>query len=163
MAKSRYPVTQAIRYLRSKQIDFTPHRYEYAEHGGAEQAAAALNLPAYRVVKTLVMETEDRELFIMLMHGGQTVSTKQLARVMGKKKVMSADPNKAQRCTGYQVGGISPFGVRTALPVYVQATILELEQIYINGGKRGFLVAIDPHALTRHLNAIAVDVIVDDQ
>ncbi len=163
MAKSKYPVTQAIRFLRSQQIDFSPHTYAYGDHGGAVQAAAALQLPAHYVVKTLVMQTGDHAPFLMLMHGDQTVSTKRLARAMGTKQVEPANPANAQRCTGYRVGGISPFGTRTSMPVYVQATILALERIYINGGKRGFLVEIDPATLPATLNAIAVDAVVDEQ
>ena len=161
MAKNRLPITPAIRFLRSKRVDFTPHVYTYAEHGGAGQAATELKLPPHRVVKTLVLETADQKPFLMLMHGDQTVSTKQLARALGKKRVMPADPSKAQRVTGYQVGGISPFGTRTTLPVVVQETILALDRICINGGKRGFLVEIDPAVLTRELGAIAVNVAID--
>ena len=161
MAKNRLPITPAVRFLRSKGIDFQPHIYTYIDHGGAGQAAAELALSPHRVVKTLVMETEDRSPFLMLMHGDQTVSTKQLARALGKKKVLPTDPNKAQRCTGYRVGGISPFGTRTALPVVVQATVLALDVIFINGGKRGFLMEIEPAVLTRELNAVAVDVAIE--
>ena len=161
MAKNRLPITPAVHFLRSQRIDFKPHFYAYAEHGGAGQAAAELKLPPHRVVKTLVLETVDQKPFLMLMHGDQTVSTKQLARAMGEKRVMPADPKKAQRITGYQVGGISPFGTRTALPVVVQETILALDSICINGGKRGFLVEIDPAVLTRDLGAIAVNAAAD--
>lgn len=156
MAKIRFPITPAVRFLRSKQIEFKPHRYAYAEHGGACQAAAELNLAPHRVVKTLVLETADQTPFLMLMHGGQMVSTKQLARVMGQKRVVPAEPAKAQRVTGYQVGGISPFGTRTALTVFVQESILALDAMYINGGKRGFLVEIDPAVLIQELGAVAV-------
>lgn len=161
MAKKRFPITPAVRFLRAQRIDFKPHMYPYTEHGGAAQAAAELNLPPHRVVKTLVMETDDRNPFLMLMHGDQTVSTKQLARAMGKKRVVPADPEKAQRITGYQVGGISPFGTRMALPVVVQKTILELDTMVVNGGKRGFLVEIDPPVLIRELDAVAVDAAID--
>jgi len=161
MAKNRLPITPAVRFLRSQRIDFKPHIYAYAEHGGAGQAAAELNLPPHRVVKTLVLETADQKVFLMLMHGDQTVSTKQLARAMGKKRVMPADPIKARRITGYPVGGISPFGTRTALPVVVQETILALDRIFINGGKRGFLVEIDPAVLTGELGAMAVSAAIE--
>jgi len=156
MTKSKYPITPAVRFLRAKRIDFKAHTYTYSDHGGAGQAAEALNVDAHRVVKTLVMKAEDRVLLLMLMHGDREVSTRQLARVIGRKKVLPADPSVAQRSTGYQVGGISPFGTRNRLPVYVEESILALESIFINGGKRGFLVEIDPAILTKTLNAIAV-------
>ena len=157
MAKHSPPTTQALRYLRSKRIAFKPHTYAYVDHGGAGQAAAELQIPPHRVVKTLVMEAEDGTPFLMLMHGDQTVSTKQLARAMGKKRVMPTAPDKAQRCTGYRVGGISPFGTCMVLPVLVQESILRLDTIFINGGKRGFLVEIEPAVLIRELDAVAVD------
>jgi Cys-tRNA(Pro) deacylase len=131
--------------------------YTYVDHGGAAQAARELQLPLHRVIKTLVLETDERKRLLMLMHGDQTVSTRNLARVLGVKKMIPADPRNALRCTGYQVGGISPFGTLQRLPVYVQRSILDLKVIYINGGKRGFLVAIDPAVLTRLLDAVPVD------
>jgi Cys-tRNA(Pro) deacylase len=156
MAKSKYPITPAVRFLRTKRIDFIPHTYTYSDHGGANQAAEALEVPAHRVVKTLVMETDNRVLFLMLMHGDREVSIRQLARVIACKKVLPADPTTAERCTGYRVGGISPFATRNGLMVYVEKSILELESIFINGGKRGFLMEIDPAVLTETLQAIAV-------
>jgi Cys-tRNA(Pro) deacylase len=131
--------------------------YTYVDHGGAAQAARELQLPLHRVIKTLVLETDERKRLLMLMHGDQTVSTRNLARVLRVKKMIPADPRNALRCTGYQVGGISPFGTLQRLPVYVQRSILDLKVIYINGGKRGFLVAIDPAVLTRLLDAVPVD------
>lgn len=156
MAKSKYPITPAVRLLRARRIDFKPLTYAYLDHGGANQAAEALKVPAHRVVKTLVMETDHRVLFLMLMHGDREVSTRQLARVIDRKKVLPAATVVAERCTGYRVGGISPFATRNRLPVYVEASILRLDSILINGGKRGFLVEIDPAVLTEKLNAIAV-------
>ncbi|MCB2146223.1 MAG: Cys-tRNA(Pro) deacylase [Deltaproteobacteria bacterium] len=158
MTRPRFPVTPAIRFLRSKQVDFHAFIYSYADHGGARQAATELSIPVHRMVKTLVMETEDLSPLMVLMHGDQAVSTRQLARVIGAKKVLPVRPEKALHCTGYQVGGISPFGTRMKMPVFVQATILELKTIYINGGKRGFIVEIDPSALLKTLAAIPVDV-----
>ncbi|WP_319409832.1 YbaK/EbsC family protein [uncultured Desulfosarcina sp.] len=158
MPRPRYPITPAIRFLRSKQVDFHSLIYPYANHGGARQAAVELSIPEHRVVKTLVMETEDLSPLLVLMHGDQAVSTRQLARVIGAKKVLPVRPEKALYCTGYQVGGISPFGTRQKMPVFVQATILELKTIYINGGKRGFIVEIDPAILLKTLAAIPVDV-----
>ena len=158
MARSRYPITQAIRFLRSKQVDFNPFIYTYADHGGARRAAMELHLSEHRVVKTLVMETEDQSPLLVLMHGDQAVSTRHLARIIGSKKVFPVRPDKALNCTGYPVGGISPFGTVQTMPVYVQATILDLKTIFINGGKRGFLVEIDPAILLDTLSAIPVDV-----
>ncbi|BBO73395.1 Cys-tRNA(Pro)/Cys-tRNA(Cys) deacylase [Desulfosarcina widdelii] len=156
MAKSKYPITPAVRFLRSKGIDFKPHTYAYSDRGGANQAAQALKVPANRVVKTLVMETDNRVLFLMLMHGDREVSTRQLARVIGRKKVIPAAPATAERCTGCRVGGISPFATRDRLPVYLEESILVLESVFINGGKRGFLVEIDPAVLTGPLDGVAV-------
>lgn len=158
MAKLRYPITPAVRFLRSKQVDFNPFTYTYSDHGGAVQAAEELNVPEHRVVKTLVMEAEDGSRLLVLMHGDRTVSTRQLARVLGTKRILPVLPEKTLNCTGYLVGGISPFGTRTTMPVYVQRTIFEYETIFINGGKRGFLLEIDPAVLLNTLDAIPVDV-----
>lgn len=157
MARFRYPVTRAVRYLRSKQVDFKPFLYSYTDHGGARQAALELHVPEGRVVKTLVMETADGSPLLALMHGDRAVSTRQLARFIGSKKVAPVTPESALRHTGYQVGGISPFGTRQALPVYIQASILEMKTIFINGGKRGFLVEVEPAALLETLSATPVD------
>ncbi|WP_319525520.1 aminoacyl-tRNA deacylase [uncultured Desulfosarcina sp.] len=156
MAKSKHPMTPAVRFLRSKGIDFKPYTYAYAEHGGANQAAEELKVPAHRVVKTLVMEADNGVLFLILMHGDREVSTRQLARFIERKKVIPADPAVAERTTGYRVGGISPFATRNRLPVYVEESVLALESILINGGKRGFLVEINPAVLSEQLKAIAV-------
>ena len=156
----RYPNTQAIRFLHANQVDFNPFIYTYTERGGARQAAMKLCIPEHRVVKTLVMETADQSPLLVLMHGDQAVSTRNLARVIGTKKVLPVRPEKALNCTGYQVGGISPFGTRRNMPVYVQTTILEQKTIYINGGKRGFIVEVDPDVLLKTLSAIPVSVAV---
>jgi len=158
MSKLRYPITPAIRFLRSKQVDYHSFIYAYTDRGGARQAAVQLSIPEHRVVKTLVMETEDLSPLLVLMHGDQAVSTRQLARVIGAKKVLPVPPEKALHCTGYQVGGISPFGTRQKMPVFVQATILDLETIYINGGKRGFIVEVVPAVLVKTLAATPVEV-----
>jgi Cys-tRNA(Pro) deacylase len=158
MKKPKYPITPAIRFLREKQVDFNCFIYTYFSRGGALQAAAELQIPEHRVVKTLVMETEAQTPLLVLMHGDQTVSTRKLARVIGAKKVLPVRPEKALSCTGYQVGGISPFGTRQQIPVYVQATILDLKTIYINGGKRGFIVEIEPVVLLNLVSAIPVSV-----
>jgi Cys-tRNA(Pro) deacylase len=142
-----YPVTPAVRLLREKKVEFEPHLYNYEEHGGTRHSAESLQVDEHAVVKTLVMETDARRAFIILMHGDREVSTKQLARAIGAKSVQPCSPQTAQKQTGYLVGGTSPFGTRTKLPVYVERTIFELPKIYINGGKRGFLVSIDPQVL----------------
>jgi Cys-tRNA(Pro) deacylase len=142
-----YPVTPAVRLLREKKVEFEPHLYNYEEHGGTRHSAESLDVDEHAVVKTLVMETEARRALIVLMHGDREVSTKQLARVIGVKSVQPCSPQTAQKHTGYLVGGTSPFGTRTPLTVYVERTIFDLPKIYINGGKRGFLVSIDPQVL----------------
>lgn len=142
-----YPVTPAVRLLREKSVAFEPHLYDYVERGGTRHSAASLGVDEHAVVKTLVLETETRRPLIMLMHGDCEVSTKGLARTLGVKSVTPCDPATAQKHTGYMVGGTSPFGTRTRLPIYVERTIFELPKIYINGGKRGFLVAVEPKDL----------------
>ncbi|MDQ3803186.1 MAG: Cys-tRNA(Pro) deacylase [Acidobacteriota bacterium] len=142
-----YPVTPAVRVLREKRIGFAPHLYEYEERGGTRRSARELGVDEHAVVKTLVMETDAKRPMVVLMHGDREVSTKRLARALGVKSVRPCDPAAAQRHTGYVVGGTSPFGTRAALPVYVERTIFDLPKIYINGGKRGFLVEIEPRDL----------------
>jgi Cys-tRNA(Pro) deacylase len=150
--------TPATVLLRQHGVAFEPHLYEYEEHGGSRVSARELGVDEHCVIKTLVMEDERRQPLIVLMHGDRTVSTKQLAREAGLKKVQPCQPEVAQRHTGYQVGGTSPFGTRKALPVYMEASIAELPRIYINGGRRGFLVAIDPKELVRVLQPMPVNV-----
>ncbi|HEX8162032.1 MAG TPA: Cys-tRNA(Pro) deacylase [Pyrinomonadaceae bacterium] len=153
-----YPVTPAVRVLRERKVEFAPRLYDYEEHGGTRRSAAELGVDEHAVVKTLVMETEARKALIVLMHGDREVSTKQLARTLGVKSVQPCDPAGAQRHTGYLVGGTSPFGTRAKLPVYVERTIFELPKIYINGGKRGFLVEIEPRVLKELLPVEEVSV-----
>ncbi len=153
-----YPVTPAVRVLREKKVAFEPHLYEYEEHGGTRRSAGELGVEEHAVVKTLVMETEARKALVVLMHGDREVSTKRLARRLGVKSVRPCDPATAQKHTGYMVGGTSPFGTRSKLPVYAERTIFELPKIYINGGKRGFLVSIDPTALREVLGVEEVEV-----
>ncbi|HEX8719408.1 MAG TPA: Cys-tRNA(Pro) deacylase [Pyrinomonadaceae bacterium] len=153
-----YPVTPAVRLLRENKVEFEPHLYDYVERGGTEHSAEALGVDEHAVVKTLVMEAEGKRPFLVLMHGDREVSTKQLARHMGVKAVHPCDFAEAQRHTGYLVGGTSPFGTRTKLHVYAERTIFDLPVIYINGGKRGFLVSIDPAALKEVLHAEEVEV-----
>jgi Cys-tRNA(Pro) deacylase len=151
-------VTSGIRALRAHGILFTEHPYRYEEHGGTAVSARELGVDEHVVVKTLVMEDEARQPLIVLMHGDRSVSTKELARQIGRKTVRPCDPAVAQRHTGYLVGGTSPFGTLKPLPVYVERSILALDAIYINGGRRGFLVRLAPGELVRGLAAIPVDV-----
>lgn len=153
-----YPVTPAVRQLREKKIAFEPHLYDYEERGGTRRSAAELGVDEHAVIKTLVMETEAKKPLVVLMHGDREVSTKQLARHLGAKSVQPCSPETAQKHTGYMVGGASPFGTRARLPVYVERTIFALPKIYINGGKRGFLVAIEPRSLRDALPVEEVEV-----
>ncbi len=155
-----YPVTPAVRVLREKRVAFEPHLYPYEERGGTRRSAESLGVDEHAVVKTLVMETEAKKALIVLMHGDREVSTKQLAREIGAKSVQPCRPEVAQKHTGYMVGGTSPFGTRAAMPVYVESTIFQLARIYINGGKRGFLVEIDPQAMRGLLPVTEVSVAV---
>lgn len=157
MAKEDYPVTPGVRFLRDKGVDFKPRSYPYEEHGGTEHAAASLGVPEHAVIKTLVMETDARQAILVLMHGDLDVSTRRLARILGVKRVSPCSASEAQRMTGYLVGGISPFGTRKKLPVYAEKTVFSLERIYINGGKRGFLVEVDPQVLRTALGAEEVE------
>lgn len=152
-----YPITPAIRILRERKVDFTPHLYDYVEKGGAKESARQLGVDVHAVVKTLVFETNEKKPLIVLMHGDREVSTKNLARFLGVKSVEPVTPEKASKLTGYLVGGTSPFGTRTKMPVYAERTIFDIERIYINGGKRGFLVEIKPEVLNS-LNAVLVEV-----
>jgi Cys-tRNA(Pro) deacylase len=153
-----YPVTHAVRFLREKKIPFEGHLYRYEEHGGTALAAAVLNIPEHVIIKTLVMEDERGRGMIVLMHGDREVSTKDLARFLKVKSIVTSDPAQAMRRTGYMVGGTSPFGTRTEFPVYAEATIFSLPRVFINGGKRGFLVSIDPADLRRALAVTDVSV-----
>jgi Cys-tRNA(Pro) deacylase len=153
-----YPITPAVRLLREKKVEFEPHLYDYEEHGGTRHSAELLGVDEHLVVKTLVMETEAKKPLIVLMHGDREVSTKNLARHLDVKSVHPCDFAQAQKHTGYLVGGTSPFGTRAHLHVYAERTIFELPKIYINGGKRGFLVSIDPKVLREVLHAEDVEV-----
>ena len=150
---SETPATQA---LRRAGIAFSEHVYEYVEHGGTAESSRQLGVDEHAVVKTLVMQNEKGDPLIVLMHGDRQVSTKNLARAIGTKGVEPCSPDAAERASGYQVGGTSPFATRKAMPVYVEATILELERIFINGGRRGYLVGIAPRVLTELLAATPV-------
>ena len=149
--------TPATQWLRTHGIAFGEHSYDYVDHGGTAVSARELGLPEHEIVKTLVMEDEDARPLLVLMHGDRQVSTKNLARQVGRKRIAPCDPAVAQRHTGYQVGGTSPFGTRKPLPIYVERSVLALARLYINGGRRGYLVSIEPSVLERELGAVPVD------
>lgn len=150
--------TPGIVFLRKNGVSYTEHVYEYVEHGGTAVSSATLGVPEHEVVKTLVMEDEHRKPLVVLMHGDRKVSTKELARQAGRKRIAPCKPEDAQRHSGYQVGGCSPFGLRKPLPVYMERSILELPRILINAGQRGRLVAIDPKEIVRTLAPVLVEV-----
>jgi Cys-tRNA(Pro) deacylase len=153
--------TPATEFLRKHGIVYTEHRYEYVEHGGTAVSAQSLGVPEREVVKTLVMQDDEAKPLIVLMHGDRQVSTKNLARQAGKKSIEPCRPEVAQRHSGYQVGGTSPFGTRKPLPVYMERSIGELPAIYINGGRRGLLVKIRTGDLVAVLNPQLVEVALD--
>ncbi|MFV8605840.1 Cys-tRNA(Pro) deacylase [Ralstonia pseudosolanacearum] len=154
MSKPRHvSETPATQFLKAHGITYTEHAYDYVDHGGTTESSRQLGVDEHHVIKTLVMEDEQAKPLIVLMHGDCSVSTKNLARQAGRKSVQPCKPEVAQRHSGYQVGGTSPFGVRKAMPVYVEASVLALERIYINGGRRGFLVSLAPAVLTTLLHA----------
>lgn len=157
MAKTKIPSTPAVRALRAAGVEFIPRPYAYQDHGGTEVAARELGVDEHAVVKTLVMQDEAQRPFLMLMHGDREVSTKALARQMGVKAVSPCDPATAQRHTGYLVGGISPFGTKKDLPVYIESTVLDIHRIYVNAGRRGLLAELDPSDLKRVLKATPVN------
>jgi len=145
--------TPATQWLRARGVVFSEHPYDYVDHGGTAESARQLGVAEHAVVKTLVMQDERTQPLIVLMHGDKQVSTKNLARAIGAKAVEPCKPEVAQRHSGYLVGGTSPFGLRKAMPVFVEASVLALERLYINGGRRGFLVGIEPAVLAQALGA----------
>ena len=145
--------TPATQWLRAHRVEFTEHPYDYVDHGGTAESSRQLGIDEHAVVKTLVMQDQDAKPLIILMHGDRQVSTKNLARQIGAKRVEPCRPEVAQRHSGYLVGGTSPFGLRKAMPVYAESSILALERIWINGGRRGFLVGLAPTVLTEVLGA----------
>jgi len=153
--------TPAVHALRKHGLAFTEHEYRYELKGGTAVSSRELGVDEHHVVKTLVMEDEAKAPLIILMHGDREVSTKNLARQIGRKVVKPCAPEVAERHTGYQVGGTSPFGTRKPLPIFVQRTILDLDRIYLNGGRRGFLVSLDPRQAAEALGATPVDVAVE--
>jgi Cys-tRNA(Pro) deacylase len=158
MKRTSHTETPATQFLRKRGVAFSEHFYEYVEHGGAQRGALGLGVPPGAVVKTLVMEDDDAKPLVVLMHGDRVVSTKNLARQAGRKRVEPCRPEVAQRHSGYQVGGTSPFGTRKPMPVYMERSILEHDRIYINGGRRGFLLGIAPADIVRALNPTLVEV-----
>ena len=150
-------MTAAVRELNKHRVAFTEHEYRYEPHGGTASSSRALDVDEHAVIKTLVMEDEAGAPLIILMHGDREVSTRQLARQAGRKAVQPCAPAVAQRHTGYLVGGTSPFGTRKKLPTFVERSVLELDAIYLNGGRRGLLVRLHPRELTRVLGAVPVD------
>ncbi len=158
MAKTDdYPITHAVRVLRENKVGFTAHLYDYIERGGTVHSAASLGVDEHCVIKTIVLEDDKKQPLICLQHGDNEVSTKNLARARGCKSIVPCSPDTANRHTGYMVGGTSPFGTRKALPIYMQRSIADLQVIYINGGKRGFLVGLTPGDLQNVLHPILVD------
>ena len=158
MARDKTPATAAIRVLKQNKVKFTPHPYKYEEKGGTRVSARELGVDEHHVIKTLVMEDEQKQPFIVLMHGDCEVSLKHLARQLKVKQVTPCDADRADRLTGYQTGGISPFGTRQPLPVYMEESIEALNSLLINGGRRGLLVEILPADLIRILQPIRVSV-----
>lgn len=158
MSAQRLPSTPAVLMLRAAGVAFTPHFYDYEVRGGTAVSARALGVAEHAVVKTLIMQDEAARPCIVLMHGDREVSTKALARILGVKRIEPCKPEVAERHTGYRVGGTSPFGVRRRMTVYLEQSVLELPQIYINGGSRGFLVSIPPQAIVSLLDPELVSV-----
>ena len=155
--KDKVSETPATALLRQQGVSFTEHPYDYLEHGGAQHSAQVLGMDPFSVVKTLIMQDQDAKPLVVLMHGNRKVSTKNLARQIGVKTIEPCAPEVANRHSGYLVGGTSPFATRRAMPVYIEATILELPRILINGGRRGYLVGIDPQVCVQLLGAQPVN------
>ncbi|MBL8804448.1 MAG: Cys-tRNA(Pro) deacylase [Planctomycetes bacterium] len=161
MSKDKVPATQAIRVLREQGVAFETHVYDYVEKGGTAASSSALGVDEHAVVKTLIMENDQREPLIVLMHGDKQVSTRALARTIGARSIQPCKPEVADKHSGYQVGGTSPFGTKRAMPVYLERSVLALERIWVNGGRRGLLVSLAPSELVRVLAPTLVDVAVD--
>ncbi len=158
MGKPIIPTTTAVRFLIGKKISFIPHFYKYEDHGGTKVASSALDIPELNTIKTIVMETDTKQPIIVMMHGDREISTKKLARLLQVKHIEPCDERTAEKYTGYIFGGTSPFGTRKQLPVYVEKSIFDLDKIYINGGKRGFLIEITPTDLEKVLPVNKIEV-----
>ncbi|MFM6927154.1 MAG: Cys-tRNA(Pro) deacylase [Bdellovibrio sp.] len=154
----KHPMTLAIRELEKHKVPFTHHLFTYQEKGGTAHSSQELGVNEHAVIKTLIMENENKEPLVVLMHGDMQVSTKQLARFLNAKSIQPCKPEVADRHSGYQVGGTSPFGTRKTMPIYMEESILQLERIYINGGKRGYLVGMSPQDVQRILHPTLVHV-----
>jgi len=153
-----YPITPAIRVLREKKVEFEPFVFDYVEKGGTRHSSQVLGVDEHLIIKTLIFETNEKKPLIVLQHGDLQVSTKNLARHLDVKTVASVTPEKASKLTGYLVGGTSPFGVKTKMQILAEKTIFALEKIYINGGKRGFLVSLTPKVLREVLQISEIEV-----
>lgn len=152
-----YPQTAAVRVLKAAGVAFSPHLYPYQERGGTAHSSAALGVPEHQIIKTLIMEDDHRQPLVMLMHGDFEVSTRALARILGCKSVTPCRPEVANKHSGYLLGGTSPFGLRRPMPVYAERSIFDLETVYLNGGKRGFLVSLESAEVQRLLNPVLVE------
>jgi Cys-tRNA(Pro) deacylase len=157
MSTPDYPITPAIRILREQKVAFTPHLYDYVERGGTAHSAASLGVDEHVVIKTIVLEDDKKHPLICLQHGDREVSTKNLARAIGVKTVTPCDPDTAMRHTGYMVGGTSPFGTRKQIPIFLERSVSALDSVFINGGKRGFLVCLAVSEIIRVLKPTLVD------
>jgi len=158
----KHSATPATTFLDQHGVSYTEHAFEYKEHGGTSHSSERLGVPEHEVVKTLVMENERAEPLVVLMHGDRKVSTKELARQAGVKRIAPCKPEVAQRHSGYLVGGTSPFGTRKRMPIFLERSVLALPRIYINGGRRGFLLGMDPAELVRVLSPVLVDVAIEE-
>jgi Cys-tRNA(Pro) deacylase len=154
--------TPATVFIAKHGVAFTEHHFEYVEHGGTAHTSIALGVPEHQVVKTLIMENEKGEPLVVLMHGDRKVSTKELARAAGAKRIAPCKPETATRHSGYLIGGTSPFGTRKSMPVYLERSVLDLPRIYINGGRRGYLLGMDSSELVRLLSPVLVDVALEE-
>jgi len=161
MAKDKYPITPAIRELRKFKIDFEPHVYDYVERGGAAHSAEVLGADLHAVIKTIILENEKSEPCVVLMHGDKDISTRNLAREIGVKTLKPCEPDTANKHTGYLVGGTSPLGTRKVMKIYMEKTIADIEMIYLNGGKRGFLVSLKTADLVKAIKPVMVNVAID--
>jgi Cys-tRNA(Pro) deacylase len=159
MKKSATPATA---FLAKHGIEYTEHEFEYVEHGGTGHSSSSMGVPEHQVIKTLVMEDDRAEPLIVLMHGDRKVSTKELARQAGVKRIAPCKPEVATRHSGYLIGGTSPFGTRKPMPIYLERSVLDLPRIYINGGRRGYLLGMDPRVLTRVLVPVLVEVALEE-
>jgi Cys-tRNA(Pro) deacylase len=154
--------TPATAFLAKKGVQYTEHEFDYIEHGGTSHSSTSLGVPEHAVVKTLIMENERGEPLVVLMHGDRKVSTKELARQAGMKRIAPCKPDTATRHSGYLIGGTSPFGTRKEMPIFLERSVLALPRIYINGGRRGYLLGMEPDALTRALSPKLVDVAIEE-